>query len=79
LAESMNHAGQMLAEAGVMTSKLGQIVEASLGLGCLAAKPTGAGGGGCVLALLPNENWAGVLQKLENTLGKNNIYKAIIS
>ena len=52
VAEAMNRAGEMLAEAGVVTDRLEAIMTKALELGCLAAKPTGAGGGGAVLLLL---------------------------
>ncbi len=48
-----NHA--VLARAGASNRGLDQLVDACLGLGCLGAKLTGAGGGGSVLAVPPSD------------------------
>ena len=49
---AMNEAGVYLAEAGVVNKAVSELLETARAAGALAAKPTGAGGGGCVLALL---------------------------
>lgn len=43
----------LLQQVGVETLTMGQLCDASLEAGALAAKITGAGGGGCVIALTP--------------------------
>lgn len=52
VASAMQEAGALLTESGIVNAPLAELVEQALSVGCLAAKPTGAGGGGCVLALL---------------------------
>ena len=54
VADSMTQSGSWLLEAGVVTSQLTDIIDATTAVGAIAAKSTGAGGGGCVLALLPH-------------------------
>lgn len=52
LATAMNEASTYLSEAGVVNSAVQDLIDVARSSGTLAAKPTGAGGGGCVLALL---------------------------
>jgi len=54
VADAMNRTGAWLREAGVVTDQLTDIINTAVGIGAVAAKTTGAGGGGCVLALLPS-------------------------
>ena len=65
VASAMQEAQQMLAAAGTMTSILREIQQAAVEIGVLAAKITGAGGGGCILALLDPEKAMVQLQRLE--------------
>lgn len=55
LAAAMDEAGTYLDEAGVVNAAVRQVIEVARATGALAAKPTGAGGGGCVLVLLDPE------------------------
>lgn len=51
LAEQMKRAGAWLDEAGALNEKMRDIVRIATRFGAIAAKVTGAGGGGCVLTL----------------------------
>jgi len=69
LADVMNEASGLLAEAGAMTPVLHELRDAALASGALATKVTGAGGGGCLLALLPAEGTQDICNKLDDHLG----------
>ena len=56
VADAMNQFNLHLQHAGVVSSELADIIAACKSMRALAAKPTGAGGGGTVLALLDSEN-----------------------
>ncbi|MEN9835782.1 MAG: mevalonate kinase [Pseudomonadota bacterium] len=68
VATGMDEAGRRLAEAGVVSEPLRQLIDQTLSVGCLAAKTTGAGGGGCILALLDQEQSQSQLAKLKERL-----------
>jgi mevalonate kinase len=55
LASTMEESGMLLANVGVATPPLLEICQTARTCGALAAKITGAGGGGCVLTLLPHD------------------------
>ena len=59
-----NHA--ILSFIGVSTPELDRIVEILLGKGCYGAKLTGAGGGGCVIAIPSSEE----TKEIQNTLSR---------
>ena len=65
----MKQAGAWLTEAGVVSDALTELINAATNLGCPAAKSTGAGGGGCVLALLNREHADAQLVALRELLG----------
>jgi mevalonate kinase len=69
VAASMNQAGAWLNEAGVVNNTLQELIDIATSLGCAAAKPTGAGGGGCILVLLANEAADAQLVALRERLG----------
>lgn len=69
LANVMNDASGLLSEAGAMTPVMAELRDAAMACGALAAKLTGAGGGGCLLALLPPERASEVCQNLDAHLG----------
>lgn len=73
---AMNRACQLLETISVVPEDLKTIIKSSLDLGCLAVKPTGAGGGGCLLALLPSDTnkKTDILNKLIIKFGPKNIY-----
>ncbi|MBM4252974.1 MAG: hypothetical protein FJ146_13460 [Deltaproteobacteria bacterium] len=68
VAKGMEGAGRHLAAAGVVTEPLRTLIDQTLDVGCLAAKPTGAGGGGCILALLEPTQADSQLAKLKERL-----------
>ncbi len=51
----MNRNQELLAEIGVSHPKLDRLVKVARAHGALGAKLTGAGGGGCIIALCPDE------------------------
>ena len=51
---AMNKACELLSSILVVPEELNSMIKDALVDGCMAAKPTGAGGGGCILGLLPN-------------------------
>ncbi|MES2744455.1 MAG: mevalonate kinase [Bdellovibrionota bacterium] len=55
LAESMNDCGKLLKEAGVVPANIEDMIAKTRALGAPAAKSTGAGGGGVIIGLLPND------------------------
>ena len=63
---AMNCAAAWLSEAGIVNEALSQLTETALAAGALAAKVTGAGGGGCVLALLDDSDPERALAQIES-------------
>ncbi len=55
LGSLMNRNQELLAEIGVSHPKLDRLVKAARAHGALGAKLTGAGGGGCIIALCPDQ------------------------
>jgi len=55
LGHLLTYSHAVLARAGASNKRLDQLVDLCLGLGCLGAKLTGAGGGGSVLAVPPSD------------------------
>jgi mevalonate kinase len=55
VAKAMSEAATYLTEAGVVNTPVQELIDLARAAGAQAAKPTGAGGGGCVLALLAND------------------------
>lgn len=72
-ADAMNHAAAWLEEAGVVTPSLKDLIVLAREQGCLAAKTTGSGGGGCVLALLDPENSDRQVAALKAKLGESKV------
>lgn len=74
LAENLQTAGAWLEEAGVVARANKELQEIALGAGALAAKITGAGGGGAVLALLsPDVPKSTQVERLVNALGRHRV------
>lgn len=71
----MREAHRLLGEAGVVPLVLQELVTSVENAGCLAAKVTGAGGGGSILAMLDDRWGEGnqQLEKLAATIGSNRI------
>jgi mevalonate kinase len=62
LGQLMTQNHELLSQLGVSTPGLDQAVREALGSGALGAKLTGAGGGGCVVALVEEARATSVLQ-----------------
>ena len=78
VAEAMNEAARLLDAAGVVNDDLRRIEGDALRLGVAAAKPTGAGGGGAVLALLRDEDAEGQIARLQGLMGRENVYEVTL-
>ena len=74
VADAMNRTGAWLTEAGIVNAEIAELIDSARTLGCLAAKPTGAGGGGCVIALLDSEKAEEQLRGLRCRLGAGRVY-----
>lgn len=72
---AMNEAGALLHEAGVVGEALDGLIDAARNAGALAAKSTGAGGGGCVLALLDPAGADAQLETLRQKVGVARVYE----
>lgn len=72
VAAAMNEAGHLLGEAGVVTPRLQEIMDESR-RHALAAKPTGAGGGGVILVLLDGDRAGAQLAALRRAFPDNTI------
>lgn len=70
LAAAMEESGCMLQEAGVVPPPLEDLIEGFKALGIKGAKPTGAGGGGCILGVLDPLRWQEQVSRL-NALVKS--------
>lgn len=64
LGELMNENHMLLKELGVSTDEINGLSRFCLDNGATGAKLTGAGGGGSVIALLPNESLASFISKI---------------
>ncbi len=73
VADAMKEAGSLLRQAGASSLVLDDLVDLCGRLGVLAAKPTGAGGGGCVLALLDPVRSDHQKAKLVDCLGASRV------
>lgn len=76
VSHSINETCKYLDKIGVVTDRLWDIIHTCQSLGIKAAKPTGAGGGGAILALLDAGNYNEQLVKLKNAFGSKNVYDA---
>lgn len=74
VAAAMNEAGELLREAGVVGPALESVIDAARAEGVLAVKSTGAGGGGCALALLDPERAEAQLAGLSARLGAARVH-----
>jgi mevalonate kinase len=69
----MESSGSLLKQAGVVSEQLQGLIDGAAQAGCLAAKTTGAGGGGCVLALLDPTRPQEQLAALQNIVGASRV------
>ena len=72
--QAMRSAQRYLSEAGVSNGRMEEIVETCEQVGALGAKLTGAGGGGCVLALLDPATHEEQLRELKRRIGSRHVY-----
>ncbi len=69
----MQTCGDLLKQAGVVSQQLQDLIDGASQAGCLAAKTTGAGGGGCVLALLDPTHPQEQLAALKDIVGASKV------
>lgn len=74
LAEKIKECSRLLDDIGVVTDDLKAIMAGCVHAGCLAAKASGAGGGGVVLALMDRTHKALTLKKLCEKFGSDKVY-----
>lgn len=72
----ISEAGKLLKELGVVTQKADEVTKEILGLGALAVKVTGSGGGGCLLALLDPNKREEQYCSLVKHFGENKVFRA---
>jgi mevalonate kinase len=70
LGELMNINQGLLGAVGVSTDLLEKLVYAAMKAGAYGAKLTGAGGGGCIIALSPPERTRQIVEAIEEAGGK---------
>ncbi len=79
--EEIHRNGEYLNEIGCANEKILNMMEEAKKMGCLATKITGAGGGGMILAVLPQEKNKRdeVISRLEKTFTKKAMYETAIN
>ena len=68
LASILNFNHTVLSSLGVSSNRLNGLVESTLKAGCLGAKMTGGGGGGCIIALPRSGETHNVLRKISKNV-----------
>jgi mevalonate kinase len=79
LAMSMNENGDLLAEAGVVPHHLKDMIVRARELGALAAKTTGAGGGGVIIGLLHPERSEDHYRQITEQFKGHGIYRVTLN
>lgn len=79
LAMSMNECGDLLEEVGVVPPTLKDMIVRTRELGALAAKTTGAGGGGVIIGLLHPEQSDEQYQRIQQQFKGHGIYRVTLS
>jgi mevalonate kinase len=79
VAAGMNEAAIRLDGVGVVSARLREVMAAADAVGVLASKPTGAGGGGCVLTLLDACQAPKQLKALQNKFGPTRVFPVELS
>jgi mevalonate kinase len=74
LADAMNSAAQLLKKSGIVTEQLSSLIDQIRSIGVLAAKTTGAGGGGFVLALMHPDQEERQMKAMEQKFGAGNVH-----
>ncbi|MBP6217168.1 MAG: mevalonate kinase [Oligoflexales bacterium] len=72
--DGMESCSQLLAHVGVVSPQLHESLAEAQDCGTVACKPTGAGGGGCLLALLPPTKAELCLSRLRSKFGRDRVY-----
>ena len=75
LAACMNKAHDLLSDAGVVPEQLALMIQDIRNNGVLAAKPTGAGGGGMILCLLDSASTPEQLSQLSDKFGSEHVFE----
>lgn len=75
VAAAMDEAGAHLKSAGIVNAPLEDLIETAKSAGALSSKVTGAGGGGCVLALLNPLNAESQVARLKSQLGSHRVFE----
>jgi mevalonate kinase len=78
LSKAMTECHELLDLTGVVTDPVKRMIELARNHGALAAKVTGAGGGGCVLALLPASKCDETIANLREQIGDQRIHPIFI-
>ena len=81
LAGLMNSNQQLLEEMGVSSAEIRLLIKAAFGAGALGAKLTGAGGGGNIIVLPPQNN-PDVVKRITHSLlsaGAEAVFSTIIA
>lgn len=78
LADAMTECHDLLELTGVVSDPIRDLLKLAKANGALSAKVTGAGGGGCVLALLPTAQCDESISRLRSTLGPDRIHPIFI-
>lgn len=75
VAHAMDEASILLTAADVVPPNLAAIIDQAKELGAIAAKPTGAGGGGCILTLLSPNIADDTVINLRSRFGAENVHE----
>ena len=78
MSTAMRQSHDLLTLAGVVTTPVSAMIEKALAAGALAAKVTGAGGGGCILALFPASKCDASIACLRQDIGNERIHPLFI-
>ncbi len=78
MAEAMSRNQVLLTHAGVVTQSVTDMITLATKNGALAAKVTGAGGGGCVLALFPAEICDRAIAAVRKSIGTDRVLPMFI-
>jgi mevalonate kinase len=78
MVETFTSSHELLGQAGVVTSPVVEMVALARSCGAASAKVTGAGGGGCVLALFASSECDRAIAKLRLKLGVERVHPIFI-